>query len=102
MGGNFILNKGIAKTKDIALKGPSVNLTMEGSINLVDKTLDQVITAMPKVGGGIALAAGFLGGPIVGIASLVGGKILESTVLKGKGVKYHYVGPWSKPKLEEL
>ena len=24
------------------------------------------------------------------------------TVLKGKGAKYHYVGPWSNPKLEEV
>ena len=100
--GNFKLEKGVAKTNDVYLTGPALDLTMKGSVNLVDETLNQVITVMPKVGGGLSLAVGFLGGPVVGIATLVGGQILEHTVLKGKGVTYHYTGSWSDPKLEKV
>ena len=84
------------------MSGPSLDFTMKGSVDLVNKTINQTITVMPNVGGGLALAAGLLGGPIVGLSTLLGEQILSHTVLKGKGAKYHYVGPWSNPKLEEV
>ena len=100
--GDFDLKNGIASTNNVKMSGPALNFDMKGEVDLVNKTLNQTITVMPKVGGGLALAAGLLGGPIVGLTTLLGEQILSHTVLKGKGAKYHYVGPWSNPKLEEV
>lgn len=42
--GNYAVNKGVVKsTGDILLQGPDVNITAEGSISLLAKTIDQAV-----------------------------------------------------------
>jgi uncharacterized protein (TIGR02099 family) len=100
--GDFNLKNGVATTNNVKMEAPSLSFDLKGDVDLVNKTINQTIIVVPHVGGGLALAAGLLGGPIVGLSTLLGEQILSHTVLKGKGAKYHYVGPWDNPKLEEV
>ncbi|MDF2940771.1 MAG: Membrane protein [Gammaproteobacteria bacterium] len=95
--GHYIIQNSIASTQDFRLTGPSLDLILIGQVNLAEQTLDQHVTVIPHVGGGIALAAGLIGGPVVGAATWVADKVIGNTILKDRGIVYHVTGNWNKP-----
>jgi uncharacterized protein YhdP len=102
LAGTYTLSDGVAKTKDVHLYGPALNMVVKGKLNLHKKTMNQYIVVIPQVSGSLAIAATLIGGPIAGIATYLTDKLLTNTVLKDKGILYHVSGPWSKPVVENM
>jgi uncharacterized protein YhdP len=95
--GDYVIANSIASTQNFRLTGPSLDLILEGQVNLAEQTLNQTVTVIPHVGGGLALAATLIGGPVAGAATWVADKVISSTLLKDKGIVYLVTGTWDKP-----
>ncbi|MCX8109960.1 MAG: AsmA-like C-terminal domain-containing protein [Syntrophorhabdaceae bacterium] len=48
-GANFVINNGIFRTDDYIIDSPAMVITAQGSLNLVDETMDAKITVSPLV-----------------------------------------------------
>jgi uncharacterized protein YhdP len=92
--GVYIIDQGVATTGDLFINGPTLRADLSGEIDLVNKTVNQTVVALPNIDGGIALAAGLIGGPIVGVMAWAADKVLMDTVLKNRGIVYPLKGTW--------
>jgi uncharacterized protein YhdP len=84
------------------MRGASADLTAEGSLNLINKTVDKRVDVILPLTGNTPLAAVLLGAPQVAgalflIDKLIGDKINEATKLS-----YSMTGPWREPVLEVI
>ena len=99
--GKYHLEDGIAKTQEpLIMRGASADLTAEGSLNLINRTVDKRVDVILPLTGNTPLAAVLLGAPQVAgalflIDKLIGDKINEATKLS-----YTMTGPWREPLLE--
>lgn len=96
--GTYTITNGIASTTKLRLSGPSISLLFRGQIDLVNNTINQVVTVMPELGGSLAVAAGFLGGPIVGVATFFADKVLAHTLFRNTGFIMSITGDLANPK----
>lgn len=83
--------------KPLVIEGSSAEVRIEGRANLMDKTLDQVATVTPSLGGSVALASALAAGPLVGAAVLIADKASGGALdIIGRHA-YTIRGPWEEP-----
>jgi uncharacterized protein YhdP len=101
--GKYHIEDGVAETQEpLIMRGASADLTAEGSLNLINKTVDKRVDVILPLTGNTPLAAVLLGAPQVAgalflIDKLIGDKINEATKLS-----YSMTGPWREPVLEVI
>lgn len=100
--GRFEVNKGIARTDDLALAGPSLRLQIDGEVDLANRLLDQRVTVLPGMSGGITLGATLLGGPAVGALALIAQELLQKPLDQITQFRYQVRGPWGQPEVTPL
>jgi uncharacterized protein YhdP len=102
LGGNIHFANGLARSDDLAIKGPAADIQIRGAANLRAQTFDQTIEVRPKSGNLLtavgALAAGPVGAAIGAAASAVMAKPFGNLGAK----TYRVTGPWSEPKVEVM
>jgi uncharacterized protein (TIGR02099 family) len=100
--GNIHFAGGLARSDDLAIKGPAADIRIRGAANLRAQTFDQTIEVRPKSGNLLtavgALAAGPVGAAIGAAASAVMAKPFGHLGAK----TYRVTGPWSEPKVEVM
>ena len=92
----IIINKGVLSTKELNIKAPSANITMEGIIDFVDETQDLHVIIEPKVSDTITAGA-LVGGPLAAAAAFIAQKILDDPFNKITTAEYHITGSWDDP-----
>jgi uncharacterized protein (TIGR02099 family) len=102
IGGRFQLEDGIARTEDLALTGPSLRLQIRGDVDLANRRLDQRVTVLPGMSGGITLGATLLGGPAAGVLMLIAQELLEKPLDQITQFGYRVRGPWEQPEVTPL
>lgn len=102
IGGRFDLHEGIARTEDLALSGPSLRLQIQGDVDLANRTLDQRVTVLPGMSGGVTLGATLLGGPAAGVLVLLAQELLEKPLDQITQFGYRVRGPWEQPEVTPL
>ncbi len=100
--GDFVFSKGIASTRDLKIKGPAAKIEIEGKINLVERSYDQVVTVMPEVSSGLPVAGAVVGGVGVGAAILLAEQLFKPEIEKATRVKYSVTGSWDDPVITPL
>ena len=101
MKANYAIEKGIAKTTEpFVMVGPSVNMAMQGSLDLDKETVDKDIEVAIPVTGNIPLVSVLLGAPQVAGAVFLFDKLIGDPLAKFSTVKYHMSGDWSDPQID--
>ncbi|WP_299180896.1 YhdP family protein [uncultured Neptuniibacter sp.] len=101
MKANYKIQKGIATTAEpFIMTGPSANLAMQGSLDLVRETVDKDIEVALPVTGNIPLVSVLLGAPQVAGAVFLFDKLIGDPLEKFTTVKYHMSGDWSDPEVD--
>ncbi|HFD92106.1 MAG TPA: TIGR02099 family protein [Gammaproteobacteria bacterium] len=100
--GDFVFSRGIASTRDLRIKGPAAKVEIEGKIDLVRRSYDQVVTVMPEVSSGLPVAGAVVGGVGVGAAILLAEQLFKPEIEKATRVKYSVKGPWDDPVVTPL
>ncbi|NQD91912.1 TIGR02099 family protein [Pseudomonas sp. CrR25] len=98
--GLLVANDGVFVTREpIALSGPSSNLELNGTLNMVDQSIDAKLLVTLPVTNNLPLAALIVGAPAIGGALFVVDKLLGDRVARFASVQYDVKGPLQNPRI---
>ncbi|MGH1461069.1 MAG: YhdP family protein [Neptuniibacter sp.] len=101
MKASYSIQKGVGNTTaPFVMTGPSVNMAMQGVLDLDKETVDKDIEVAIPVTGNIPLVSVLLGAPQVAGAVFLFDKLIGDPLAKFSTVKYHMSGDWSDPKID--
>ena len=95
--GEFHLADGNATTNDLAISGPSANITVTGRTGLRGRDYDQDVHVVPHVGNSLPLVGAVVGGPVGVAAGLAVQGLLGHGLNKAASAHYRVTGSWDKP-----
>lgn len=83
--------------RPITLKGPSSDLELNGTLNMVDESIDAKLLVTLPVTNNLPIAALLVGAPAVGGALFVVDKLLGDHFARFASVQYDVIGPLKSP-----
>ena len=98
--GDFELRGGDAWTKNLVLRGPTVNIAIVGRTGLVERDYDQTAVISTDFGITLPVAGAVVAGPAVGAALYVLSEVLNKPLRAQLG--YRLTGPWDDPQVERV
>jgi uncharacterized protein (TIGR02099 family) len=100
--GRFLFAGGIARTDDLAIKGPAADIKVSGSADLVGQRYDQTIDVLPRAGGIVTAVGAIAGGPVGAAVGAVAGEVLRRPLQQMGHKRYHVTGPWNNPDVKPV
>jgi uncharacterized protein (TIGR02099 family) len=101
--GTAALAKGVLRTQDFSMRGPSAQVAMSGNIDLTQETQALKVRVVPSVGDSLSVAGlVLLANPITGIASFLAQRLLKDPLGQAFAFEYSVTGTWADPKVEKL
>lgn len=98
--GVLAASNGVYVTREpIALTGPSSNLELNGTLDMVADRVDAKLLVTLPVTNNLPIAALIVGAPAVGGALFLIDKLIGDRVARFASVKYNVKGPWKEPKI---
>ena len=86
-------------TTPILMTGPSTNLELNGTLNMVTDQVNAKLLVTLPVTNNLPLAALLVGGPAAGGAMFLLNKLIGDQVSRFASVQYSIQGPWNEPKI---
>ena len=100
--GRAQIDDGVLFTRDMAMRGPSAVVLIEGRANVIDESQDLQVLVLPQVDAGtLSLWAG-LANPVVGLATYVAQKVFGNAVANANVRAMHVTGSWQDPQVENI
>ncbi|WP_415888938.1 YhdP family protein [Neptuniibacter sp. SY11_33] len=101
MKADYSIKNGIAHTSTpFMMTGPSANMAMTGSLNLMNETVNKEIEVALPVTDNIPLVSVLLGAPQVAGAVFLFDKLIGDPLAKFTTVKYRMNGDWGNPEID--
>ncbi|OLF55889.1 YhdP family protein [Pseudomonas chlororaphis] len=98
--GLLVASNGVYVTREpIVLTGPSSNLELNGTLDLVADQVDSKLQVTLPVTNNLPIAALIVGAPAVGGALFLIDKLIGDRVSRFASVQYSVKGPWKDPKI---
>lgn len=98
--GLLVASNGVYVTREpIQMTGPSSNVELDGTLNLVGDQIDAKLMVTLPVTNNLPIAALIVGAPAVGGALFLIDKLIGDRVARFASVKYTIKGPWKEPKI---
>jgi len=98
--GLLVASNGIYVTREpITLAGPSSNLELNGTLDMVADQVDAKLLVTLPVTNNLPIAALIVGAPAIGGALFLIDKLIGDRVARFASVKYNVKGPWKEPKI---
>jgi uncharacterized protein (TIGR02099 family) len=98
--GFLTANNGVYRTTSpILMTGPSTNLELSGTLNMVSEQVNAKMLVTLPVTNNLPLAALLVGGPAAGGAMFLLNKLIGDQVSRFASVQYSIQGPWNDPKI---
>ena len=101
--GTAVVAKGVLRTQDFLMRGPSAQVAMSGNIDLAQETQVLKVRVVPSVGDTLSVAGLLmLANPITGVASFLAQRLLKDPLGHVFAFEYAVTGTWADPKVEKL
>ncbi|MFG6178022.1 YhdP family protein [Halomonas sp. THAF12] len=98
--GDATLYGGILETRGpVEIDGPATRFTLEGSVDLARRELDQRLGVTLPVSNNLPLAAVIAGAPVVGGALFIADKLFGDALDRVTRIHYRVEGPWASPRI---
>ncbi len=98
--GDATLYGGVLETRGpVTIDGAATQFTLEGSVDLARRELDQRLGVTVPVSNNLPLAAVIAGAPVVGGALFVADKIFGDVIDRVTRIHYRVRGPWTSPRI---
>jgi len=98
--GLLVASNGVYVTREpIMLTGPSSNLEINGTLDLVGDQVDARMLVTLPLTNNLPIAALLVGAPAIGGALFLIDKLIGDRVARFASVKYTIKGPWKEPKI---
>jgi uncharacterized protein YhdP len=102
LGGNIRFAAGLARSDDLAIKGPAADIRIRGAANLRAQTFDQTIEVRPKSGNLLTAVGALAGGPVGAAIGAAASAVMAKPFGQLGAKTYRVTGPWSEPKVEVM
>uniref|UniRef100_UPI002368C2BC YhdP family protein n=1 Tax=Cognatilysobacter segetis TaxID=2492394 RepID=UPI002368C2BC len=102
LGGNIRFAGGLARSDDLAIKGPAADIRIRGAANLRAQTFDQTIDVRPKSGNLLTAVGALAGGPVGAAIGAAASAVMAKPFGNFGAKTYRVTGPWSEPKVEVM
>lgn len=98
--GLLVASNGVYVTREpILLTGPSSNVELNGTLDLVGDQVDAKLLVTLPVTNNLPIAALIVGAPAIGGALFLIDKLIGDRVARFASVRYTVKGPWKEPKI---
>ncbi|TZF87280.1 hypothetical protein FW784_11340 [Lysobacter lacus] len=102
LGGNIRFAGGLARSDDLAIKGPAAEIRIRGAANLRTQTFDQTIEVRPRSGNLLTAVGAIAGGPVGAAIGAAASAVMAKPFAHFGAKTYRVSGPWSEPKVEVM
>ncbi|HSQ02728.1 MAG TPA: AsmA-like C-terminal region-containing protein, partial [Burkholderiales bacterium] len=96
------INRGVASTESLHIRGPSGEVVMSGDVDLSRETQSLRVRVSPHLSESLSIAGALLGGPVAGVAAFLAQKVLKDPFDQIVGFDYRISGTWSDPQVAKL
>ena len=100
--GDVIINKGLASTNNLQMKGVNAAVLMEGVADIQDETQDLHVVVVPQINAGTAALVATAINPAVGLGAFIAQWLLSKPVNKAATQELRITGSWADPKVEKI
>ena len=97
-----VITKGIMHTQDFAMGGPSAQVAMTGSADLVHETQSLRVRVVPSLGDSLSAAGLVLANPIVGVGAFLAQRLFKDPLGQIFAYEYAVSGTWADPKVVKV
>ncbi len=98
--GDATLYGGVLETRGpVTIDGPATRFTLDGSVDLARRELDQRLGVTLPVSNNLPLAAVIAGAPVVGGALFIADKLFGDALDRVTRIHYRVEGPWTSPRI---
>jgi uncharacterized protein YhdP len=97
------IDKGIASTHNLQMKGVNALVQMEGTSDIAKESQNVRVVILPEVDAGTAsLLAGIAVNPVVGLSTFLAQLFLRNPLSKATTQSFLIDGTWSNPKVTKM
>lgn len=100
--GDMQIQKGLASTNNLQIKGVNAAVLMEGVADLKEETQDLHVVVVPEINAGTAALVATAINPAVGLGAFVAQWLLGKPVAKAATQHLRITGSWTDPKVEKI
>jgi uncharacterized protein YhdP len=101
--GDVSIDRGIASTQNLEMKGVNALVKMEGTSDIAKETQNLRVLILPEVDAGTAsLIAGFTLNPVIGLSTFLAQWFLHNPLSKAAAQTFQVDGTWSNPKVTKI
>ncbi|EWG99346.1 YhdP family protein [Halomonas sp. BC04] len=98
--GTATLYGGVLETQGpVHISGPATTFTLEGTVDLARRELDQRLGVTVPVSSSLPLAAVIAGAPVVGGALFIADRLFGRAIDRVTRIHYRVRGPWTSPQI---
>ena len=96
------IDRGVATTNNLRMRGVSAAVFMEGSTDLRAETQDLRVVVVPEINAGAVSLAYATINPVIGIGTFLAQLFLRNPLAKAGTKEFHVAGNWADPKVEPV
>ncbi len=100
--GDVTLDKGIARTNNLQMKGVNAAVLMEGSADIDRETQDLKVVVVPEINAGTASLIATVINPAVGLGSFLAQMFLRRPLTESATQEFHVDGSWADPQVTKV
>ncbi|WP_104201762.1 YhdP family protein [Billgrantia saliphila] len=99
--GAATLYEGVLETSGpVRIDGPATTFTLDGTVDLARRELDQHLSVTVPVSSNLPLAAVIAGAPVVGGALFIADRLFGRVLDRATRIHYRVRGPWTSPEIK--
>jgi uncharacterized protein YhdP len=100
--GDVRIERGIAATNNLQMKGVVAGALIEGSADIVRETQDLKVVVVPEINAGTASLYMATINPLVGLTSYLAQMVLSKPLVRAGTTEFHIDGTWSAPRVTKV
>ena len=100
--GDVRIDKGVASTNNLQMKGVSAAVLMEGKADIEHETQDLHVVVVPEINAMTASLVATAINPVVGLGSFLAQIFLRGPLIQAATQEFHIDGTWAEPRVERI
>ncbi|MDQ0015034.1 uncharacterized protein (TIGR02099 family) [Variovorax boronicumulans] len=100
--GNAKIDKGIASTNNLQMKGVNAAALMDGSADIVRETQSLRVVVVPEINAGTAALVATAINPAIGLGTFLAQWVLSKPLAAAATQEFHIEGTWTDPKIAKV
>ena len=100
--GDVEVQRGMARTNNLQMKGASAAVLMSGSADIDQETQDLRVLVVPEIDAGTAALVATAINPAIGIGTFLAQLVLKRPLIKAATREFHIGGSWDDPSVERV